>query len=278
MVSTLDQLRLLREMNALLAGGSPEGNRPVGTFAKAITPTLVAGRPHSLWYLGGNPGAGSAPAAGIGGEILENPVNGQLPFTDPVGLSAYLTQLNAYATQAGLLLLCDRLWQNSGIDETLNTEQVFTDAVQIPARDANGQNNGVGVEAALEVSTIMGAGTPTATLKYMNQSGTDDKTAANVDPIVAASAVGAFYRFGLAAGDSGIRKPKSLTLSATMTSGECHVILYRVIAAYSIDPASPRHTSMYLNKMHTKSVPFLVFIPNTTTASYISGMYQISHR
>lgn len=33
---------------------------------KAVTGTLVAGRPHTLWYLAGIPGAGSASSAGIG--------------------------------------------------------------------------------------------------------------------------------------------------------------------------------------------------------------------
>lgn len=35
------------------------GVRAPNYFAKAVTPTMVAGRPQSLWGLGGNPGAGS---------------------------------------------------------------------------------------------------------------------------------------------------------------------------------------------------------------------------
>ena len=117
-------------------------------FAKAATPTLVAGRPHSLWYLGGIPGAGSAPAPGIGGAQVTATTTGQLPFTNPVSGNTYLARLQAQATQPGTLLLCDRLWHNSGISATVTTAQTFTSAPQIPARDLDGVVGEALVEAA----------------------------------------------------------------------------------------------------------------------------------
>jgi hypothetical protein len=246
-------------------------------FAKAVTPTLVAGRPASLYYLAGLPGAGAAPAAGIGGEALTTST-GQIPFTNPGSGNTYLSRFQGMATQAGSLLLCDRLWQNSGITITTTTKQTFTGSVQIPARDANGTNYGHGVQAAVEVSAATGTGTPTLTLEYINQSATTGATATNIFATVATSAIGAFYPIGLAAGDQGIRYPTALTLSGSWASGTIHVVLYRVLAALelananypnAIDALTGGFTQMYNN-----TVPFLVFIPNTTTASYIQGQVQ----
>ncbi|MBP6884599.1 MAG: hypothetical protein KBC17_02115 [Candidatus Pacebacteria bacterium] len=253
--------------------GALAGMQPPVEFAKALTGTLVAGRPHSLLYTAGIPGAGVAPSIGIGGTTLTT-YAGQLPFTNPGSGNTYLARFQAQCTQAGTLLLCDRLWHNSGIDVTNTSEQTFTSSVQIPARDANGTNNGVGVYAGVEVSSATGAGTPTITIKYTNSDATSNQTAINVVSTVASSIAGTFYPIGLAAGDKGIQKAQSITLSATWTSGTIHVVLYRVIARLevpaqagsAIDSLTSGFTQMY-----NDSVPFLVFIPNTTTTSNVNG-------
>lgn len=249
------------------------GSQQPRDFAKAVTGTMVAGRPHSLFYLAGRPGPGAAPAAGIGGENLTTAV-GQLPFTNPVSGETRLNGFTAQATQAGTLLLCDRIWQNSGIDVTSTAEQTFTGSAQIAARDQDGTNAGVGVFAAVEVVTAVGAGTPTLTLKYTDQSGNAGATGTNVVATVASSIAGTFYEIGLAAGDTGIRKAESLTLSATWTSGTITVVLYRVLARLPLLAQIPNSvdalTSGFPN-LYDNTVPFLVFIPNTTTTSNISG-------
>lgn len=254
--------------------GAIAGAKPNIGFFKAATPTLVAGRPHSLFYLAGIPAAGSAPSAGIGGEVLTS-LAGQLPFNNPGAGNTYMMRLEGASTIAGTLILCDRLWQNSGIDETSTSEQTFTSSAQIPARDMNGTNAGDGVFAAVEVSSATGAGTPTITLKYTNQSGTTGKTATNIIPTVATSAAGAFYPIGLASGDTGVRKAESITFSATWTTGEVHLILYREIARLEISsaqiPAAIDALTSAFPRMYDNTVPFLVFIPSTTTASVIRG-------
>ncbi len=45
--------------------GALAGFRPAEKILKAVTGTLVAGRPHSLFYLAGIPGAAVAPIAPI---------------------------------------------------------------------------------------------------------------------------------------------------------------------------------------------------------------------
>jgi hypothetical protein len=178
------------------------------------------------------------------------------------------------ATQAGSLLLCDRIWHNSGITITSTSEQAFTNSVQIPARDALGTNAGEQVLAAVEVSGVTGSGTPTLTLKYTNQGGTADKIATNVVPTVATSIAGTFYPIGLAAGDRGIQKAQSIQLSATWNSGTIHVVLYRIIARLELLAQIPNAIDALTSgfpRLYDNSVPFLVFIPNTTTTSNISG-------
>lgn len=256
--------------------GALAGMQPPVEFVKAVTPTLVAGRPHSLFYLGGAPGAGSAPAPGIGGETLTS-VTGRLPFTNPGAGNSYLARFQGHSNVVGTLLLCDRLWDNSGISITANTEQTFTSAVQIPARDSAGTTNGAGVYAAVEVSSATGAGTPTLTLKYTNSAGTTGRTAVNMDTTVATSAAGAFYRIGLQSGDLGIQTPNSLTLSATWTSGTIHVILYRVLARLEITalgtPNAIDALTSGFTRLYDNTCPFLVFLPATTTAANISGQF-----
>lgn len=244
-------------------------------FIQGPTGVLVAGRPHSLFLTPGYPGAGTAPSMGITGAAITAPLAGNLPFTNPSSGNTYLARLQAAATQPGTLMLIDRLWHNSGLTMTIATEQVFTSSVDIPPRDANGLALGEQVFGAVEVYTATGAGVPTLTLKYTNDAGVSGKTAVNVMPTVASSIAGTFYPIGLAAGDRGIRRAESLTLSATWTSGAIGVVLYRVLARLELTVAQIPNAIDALTggfpRMFDNTCPQLVFQPQTTTTSIISG-------
>lgn len=267
--------------------GALAGMQPPRFFAKAATPTLVAGRPHSLWYLGGSPGAGSMDAATSGGAALSSSsaqVNGQIPRFNPLaGSNAYLGRLSGQASVAGTLLLCDRLWHGSAlvsgaaISVTATTAQTLTNLPSWPARDNSGTANGDGVQIGVEVYAATGAGTPTITMGYTNQAGTAGKSATNLDAVVASSAIGAFYRMGLAAGDTGVRSVQSLTLSATMTSGNVGLVAYRVLASLELTggnvPNAVDALTSGFPRIFDGAVPFLIFIPSATTASNVTGTY-----
>lgn len=268
--------------------GAAAGAQPPWAFAKAVTPTLVAGRPHSLWYLAGAPGVGLTPANTAGGVALSsstafaNNIAGQIPHQDPVSGSAYVGRVTATASQPGTLLLCDRLMQiggNSGgsaISPTTTTAQTITSGT-LPARDNSGSTSGAGVLAALEIVGLTGAGLATPSIGYTNSAAAGSKTASLVDPYVAASAVGAFYRFGLQAGDFGISQINTLTLNVSMTSGTLALILYRQLAALAISAANVSAVedalTLLIPLLSPGVVPFLVFIPSTTTAANISGTW-----
>lgn len=254
--------------------GALAGMQPPVEFNKAATPTLVQGKAQSLFYLGGTPAAAVAPTPGIGGAVLTS-YGGQLPFNNPSSGNTYLARLQGWATIGGTLLLCDRLWHNSGINVGVTTEQTFTGAARIPARDANGTNNGVGVFAAVEVSTAPTANTPTITLKYTNSAGGTGKTGTNIFPTTTTASIGSFFMIGLAAGDLGVQQAESITLSAAWTTSVIHAVLYRVLARLDIPTGGLNNAVDALTggfaRAYDNTVPFLVFIPATTTASNIFG-------
>lgn len=263
------------------------GFQPGRSFAKALTGTLTAGRPHSLWYLGGFPGAGAAAANTAGGVNLSSSsaqVAGQLQHNDPGGgLKSYLARFVGQATIAGSLLLCDRLQQicgnsaGSALSVTSTSSQTVTGGA-LPARDDAGSSNGAGVLCALEIAAAMGTpGAPTITLGYTNSAGTSSRTAANIDAVTASSPQGAFYRLGLQAGDLGVKTVDTYQASATLTSGTISLVLYRVLAQLELPAALAANAldalTSAMPQIYDGCVPFLVFIPSTTTTSAIEGQY-----
>jgi hypothetical protein len=259
-ITTLDQL---------LAGMLPPAS-----IVKAATPTLAAGRPQSLFYLAGAPGAAVAPSPGLAGAALTS-YGGQIPFPAAVaGKNIHLARFQAQAAIAGTLILCDRLWHNSGLNVTATTAQTIN-SVAWPARDADGTSNGNQVLIGLEVTTATGASTTNFTMSYTSQDGTAGKTGAGILQGAASSPVGSFYQMGLAAGDTGVRSVQSFTLSATWTSGAASLVAYREIARMELTaanvPAAIDAITSGMPRMYDNSVPFLLFIPASSSSANISG-------
>lgn len=98
---------------------------------------------------------------------------------------------------------------------------------------------------------------------------------------VASPAIGAVYFIGLQAGDTGVRSVQSLTLSATWTSGTINLVAYRLIAALEIPVAgTPNAIDLVtggMPRIYDDTVPWLVFQPNTTTATLVTGSYVETH-
>lgn len=263
------------------------GLRPPIEFAKSATATLVAGRPASLWSLGGMPGAGAFDTT-LNGVVLTSTTtipNGAIPHYNPASGNAYLAYLDAMATQAGRLLVLDRIWHNGGYTITLTTAQNSTTPAWPSRNPTSGTNDaptttGLGVLLALEVSAATGAGTPTITISYTNDAGTAGRTATNIIATVATSAIGATYFIGLQAGDTGVRSVQSLTLSATWTSGTVNLVAYRKLASIALQALIPNQADALTGlgtRIYDGTVPWLVFVPNTTTATIVSGSYTETH-
>lgn len=253
--------------------GALAGMKPPEYYSKAATGTLVAGRPFSPLYLAGVPGAAVAPTPGLSGAALTS-YAGQIPIPAASG-NTYLSRFSGISSaQGGILLLCDRLWHNSGFTITATTAQTVN-SVAFPARDKNGTTGGDGVILGVEVSAATGAGTPTITVSYTNQAGTAGRTGTNSVATVASSAAGTFYPIGLNAGDTGVRSVQTLTLSATWTSGTIHLVAYRVLATLELGAAGQPNAvdalTSGLPRLYDTSVPFLLYIPQTTSTTQLSG-------
>lgn len=253
--------------------GALAGMRPPESYAKALSGTLVAGRPYTNFYAAGIPGAAVAPTPGLAGAALTS-YSGQIPVPSASGNTHLARFSGVSSAQAGMLLLCDRLWHNSGFTITQTTAQTVN-SLTWPARDKNGATNGDGVYLGVEISGATGTGTPTITVSYTNSANTAGRTGTNTVATVASSAAGTFYPIGLAAGDTGVRSVQTLTLSATWTSGTMHLVAYRVLASLELSAAGLPNAVDALTsgmpRVYDNSVPFMIYIPQTTTSTQLTG-------
>ena len=252
------------------------GLRPPEDIYKVGAAT-VAGRFYSPFYVAGRPGAAAAPSPGIGGAALTS-YAGQIPWTNPASGNSYLARFAAACNTPGTLLVCDRLWHNSGIVVTQTTSQTVNSAAW-PARDSAGTTDGANVMIGAEVSTVMGAGTPTFTMGYTNSSGTAGRSIVTAAQS-ATMAVGSFIPIQLAAGDVGVRSIQTWQQSASMTSGVYHLVAYRVLARLDLPLANVGNALDAISggfvRLYDNTVPFLLWLPSTTTAPSLSGQLIVA--
>ena len=191
-------------------------------------PTTTTQPYRSLWSGTGNPGAGGYDTT-LNGVTCDNTTAGALPFVNPASGNSYLSRMEVWGTQtAGWVMLCDRLWHNGGYTITSTSAQNSTTPTW-PARDIAGSTNGDGVLLGLEISSTVGAATPTVTVSYTNSSGTAGRTGTNIYATVSASQTHTWVPIGLQAGDTGVRSVESVTLSASWISGTMNLFAYRPI-------------------------------------------------
>lgn len=242
------------------------------------------GQMHSFWYTAGRPGAATASAAGLAGAAFTNDA-GEIPFNNPGAGNSYLARFAASASVAGTLILCDRLWDNSGIVVTTTTGQTINSATW-PARDLAGSTNGDGVMVALEVQTATtnASANSTMTITYTDQGGTGGNTgtvgAAIPLAFPATAVAGTFVPFTLAAGDTGVRSIQTLTLAVSLGAGAVKLVAYRELARLEITTANIGNAIDAITggfvRMYDNTVPFLVWVPTATTAVQVQGQMIVT--
>lgn len=245
--------------------------------AKAVTGTLVAGRPQSLWGVAGSPGAGTWDNT-LNGVTLSSTsaqVGGQIPFTDPGAGNTYLARFSGGSSaQAGILVLADRIWHNQlTVNSTLNQDPTTP---TWPSRDIAGSTNGDGILVGIETSGAASATAVACTMTYTNQGGTGTRTATFQDATAATATIaGAFFRFGLQSGDTGVRAITRFAFSTAWTSGTINAVAYRPLAALTCLSANVPDAIDALTsgmpRLFNGSVPYLFFIPSTTTTTSINA-------
>jgi hypothetical protein len=253
--------------------GAGAGQKQPAQMMKALSGTLVAGRPFNPWYLAGVPGAAVAPAPGVAGAALTS-YAGQIAIPAASGNTHLFKFSGASSAQGGTLLLCDRLWHNSGLVVTTTTAQTVN-SVAWPARDTTGTTDGKQVHIGLEISAATGAGAATPSISYTNDAGTAGRTSTTLDAYVATSAQGTFYRLGEQVGDTGVRSIQTCTLGVSMTSGSISLVAYRIMASLELTAAGLPNAADWLTGAGTRfydtSVPFLIYIPQTTTTTMLTA-------
>ncbi len=230
-------------------------------------------RAYNPRYAAGNPGPATAPASGINGAAITGP-GSQILRANPGTGNAYVMGLDMAPSQMGMLWLIDRLWENSGLSATSITTQSISPAA-LPARDRTGTTNGVDVLAAIEWLTTGGAGTPTVTLTYTDQTGGTSKSASFTG--VASPPVGTFELFAPAAASGGVRAATSFIQSATRTSGTMSLVLFNRIAALPCTLANAGAALNFLTggaqRVFDGSCLEPIWFPTATTAVNFLGGY-----
>lgn len=255
--------------------GAVAGMGPPQPFLK-IGAATVAGRYYSPFYVTGNPGAAATPAPGIAGAALTT-YAGQLPFGNPVTGNSYLARFSAVSSATGRLILCDRLWHNSGI-ATNSTAAQTVNSVTWPARDALGNTNGEDVLVGVEV-TAATTNNSNCTMSYTNSAGTAARTSVAVQ-VASGGSVGNFFPLSLAAGDTGVRSIQTVTFATQLGGGSVSLVAYRILAEIDVFTANIGAVQdMFgcgFGRLWDNTVPFLLFLPATTTAPTIAGSYTVS--
>lgn len=199
------------------------------SFYKVGATSEVAGVFYGWWKDTGFPGAWAPGTPGLAGRTTDGTTTtdaGCLPVQNPASGSNYVSMFNVASTVVHQIQMWDVLWVNSGIAVTTTTGQTIN-SVTWPARDINGSTNGVGVQAAIIVTTATtnGADVTNTTLTYTNDQGTGSRTATLA--IFRATAVAGFVGiFQLAAGDTGIRSIQTLTLGTSYGAGAVSLIAF----------------------------------------------------
>lgn len=243
----------------------------------SLSGTLVVGRPWTPFYAAGFPGPAVAPSPGVSGtDNTFTSYSGQLAFpATQSGQTIHLAKfLGMSSATAGTMLLCDRIWHNSGLSATITTSQTVNSNAW-PARDDNESANGEGILVGMEVSTATGTGTPASlSLGYTNQAGTAGRTGANIPAMAASLPIGTFYPFSLQAGDTGVRSIQSFQINTTAwTSGTIHLVAYRIIDAIEISVAGISESRNIINgglkRCWNGTIPYVMFIPGGTTSTQL---------
>lgn len=256
-------------LDGIISGATAPQN-----FYKVGAATVI-GRFFSLFYQNGYPGGALVNTSGVSGATLTS-YSGQIPFTNPPsGQYSYLSKFSAVSNVAGTLLLCDRLWHNSGL-ATNSTSTQAVNSVAFPARDSNQAINGESCFLGLEITTVMAAGAPVITVGYTSSGGVQ---ASGTTTLVTASPAGSFYPIALVSGHTGFQTVRNFTSSVSVATGAYSLVCYRVLASVDIGTGFGSQLDAITSgfpRLFDNTVPFLLWLPATVTAPTITGQMIIT--
>jgi len=254
--------------------GFSAGNLPPTEFFKVGTAPKAAGVLHSQFYASGNPQAAAIASPGLNGAALTS-YAGMIPFTNPGSGYSYLSRLVAWATVSCSLLVCDRLWHNSGIAVTTTGAQGITTPTW-PTRDKNGATAGVGIMVGLEVTaaTTNAGAVTNCTLAYTGDDG--NTGTATMASFPATASLGTFvpFQFDGTKNHGGVRAISGLTLGTSLVTGSVALVAYRVLTMIGLTANIVNQLDILTGsavRLYDNTVPFILQLPTATTATTIGG-------
>jgi hypothetical protein len=174
---------------------------------------------------------GVAPSTAV---VPDNTTAGSLGQGNASASGLRLARLVANSSSAApfCLVLCDRLSHQGGLSGTTTGAQT----TNLPTAALTRSTDGIGVMAAVEIYTQLGATPQTFTCSYTNEAGTAGRTSTAVPlggSAVQEVLINKFQIMTLQAGDRGVKSVESLTLSAsTGTAGNFGLTLFRPIMTF----------------------------------------------
>lgn len=191
---------------------------------------------HTLNYAWtGNFGSMDDPAAfGSGGTLHDGRTQSGFPkiLAASSGKQNYLARADLCGSAPCTLLVHDRLWSCSGF---VNNNGVLYTIVGAPTltRNASGEGNQVWAEIQSTATT----GTATLFVRYTNQDGVTNKASQSVT--IGAAGAGRAMPIYLAAGDTGVQKVESVTISGGGTNAAVITVsIVKPIVQLSVDSQS----------------------------------------
>lgn len=214
--------------------GLQSSTRKVSFTINALS--TVAGRLYDTYVTGGLP-ANTAPTTAV-----VPGMNKQMTFSNAGSSTLDLLSGQFSATDTGVIIICDRLSHQGGLDGTSTASQ----NTNLPTASLTRYTSGEGVMAGITIYSQVGTTSTDVRFTYTNQAGTSGQ----VSPRVLFGATG-FREAGrlilcpLLAGDTGVRAVQNITLAAsTGTVGNFGVTIFKPLFAMII---SAQMQTVYCN-------------------------------
>lgn len=265
-ISSMDQL--VAAMTASTA--------QVLTWHKTAAVSEGAGTFFDHFLVAGLPGAGSTPAnASAGGTSYTLASQGGVPFTPAIGSNVtYVLSWSLTCTQAGNIMLYDRLWACSGLATGAGASTTVTGMTDITR-----YSGGIGATIWYVCLTAPSAQTANMTLSvtYTNSDGVSGRTATVVlgagSPPPTANQC---YPFTLQAGDKGVKSIQSVTNTVGSFTGGSHGLLVAKVLMTAHCPIGNNGMvvdgmKMGLPELESTSVLNFISISSTTNTGYLAG-------
>lgn len=272
------------------SSGSPEHiffykDDRVGSSA---APTLVNGNMYSLWLWNSTPGRGATPTTGAD---CTNTTDGGLKQTNAGSpVEKFLLSMTVSSSQAGTIILYDRIAHQGGLDGTL------TDAQAVSLTSSRYTSDYSGIEVWAEIYTDLGATEVDITAGITDQAGNTGSIVLNAlaGTVTGTARIGGtnfrglhnIIRLPFGAGQTGAAAVWGVQLSATTgTAGNFGITLARPIASMEINrPGCASGMNFISNLAGTVAIPdnaclALAWMPSGgTTAPNIFGQVNFINK